>query len=278
MEWLKDNLDVGTASLLVAIAAFVWAIYATFRRKPHPKLVYQTTGVQLIGQHGALPEEATVTYSGAQVRGLTTSMIAVWNDGNAILQGTSIPAKDKLRLVFGDDANILKVELLKVSRPGIGFQATATADGIGRVDIAFDFLDRSDGAVIRVLHTGSVVHATMSGTIMGQPKGCVDVGMLQLPDKDDQPTSFMWRLARKANWPRTLFTLAGLALSLATLSELLPSVTIALFPSAGEPREPEYVAGDISWISVILAAPMAVGAFAIGRYFRRLPAKLVPEN
>jgi hypothetical protein len=180
MDAIKNLLNSGLFASLLAIVSIIVAVYFYFVPRTRNRLLYKTSGVRLIGDHGQLPPEVTVRYWKEPVQMLSNSTIIIWNGGDVTLDGSAITGDDPLRLVFGEDTTVLNAEVLKVSRNVIHFSAQNPASR-NCVLLTFDFLDIRDGAVIRVLHTGKRLHAALIGTIKGMPKGIVDAGIVQSP-------------------------------------------------------------------------------------------------
>jgi hypothetical protein len=81
MEYLRALLDKGWFGSLVGLCGILLAIIFYVRSKAISRVTYQSGGIRLIGQHGELPDEVTVTYRDIPVKMLSASTIAIWNAG-----------------------------------------------------------------------------------------------------------------------------------------------------------------------------------------------------
>lgn len=176
MDSVLHFLNQGWVGALLGVLGIGFGIYQIFRRMG-ARLVYQYMGQQLIeGDDGLLPNEVVVQFDGKQVPRLSLSQIIVWNDGRAAVRGDEIAPKDPIRFSFGDNAEILKVEILKRTRAAN--ESIASIEVKSRKDVLyhFSFLDHRDGVLIRVLHTGTRTWPQCSGTLIGLPKGVESFG------------------------------------------------------------------------------------------------------
>lgn len=145
-------------------------------------LAYQQWAVHLVGgSKPALPGEVEITYQGIKVPRLTRTTIVLWNAGTVTIRGSEAVAADPLRLVFALNTQVLRVRIVDVTRPMIGFQGSVNPAAASEVLLAFDYLDPRDGASIEILHTGDQRYPHVMGTIIGLPKGLRDWGRI-LPD------------------------------------------------------------------------------------------------
>ncbi len=114
-----------------------------------------------------LPTNVRILFDGQEVPHIMRTLVWVWNAGNSTLRGEDIVSKDQLRLAYNSKTQVLSVRVLKVTREALGFVA-APGDIPSMVFINFDYLDRKDGALIEILHTGKGLPG-FYGTIKGVP-------------------------------------------------------------------------------------------------------------
>jgi hypothetical protein len=106
--------------------------------------------------------------------------MAIWNSRWAVVRGVDIAEKDPLRIGFRE-GEILDVRSVKETREAIQFEAEARG-GVCYMD--FDFLDRHDGVVLDLLHTGSDTDKpSIQGTVKGLPAGVSYYGDLTKPSQ-----------------------------------------------------------------------------------------------
>jgi hypothetical protein len=160
---------VGTTVGFISIAIAL-VIYRLSR--PRPTLAYQTRGIRLLGHNSEeIPSGVEVRFHGRVIPRLTKSFVVVWNAGQKTFISQDLVASDPLRFEFGADAELLSVSVTRTSRDVTGVRHVISPENPHQVELAFDFLDPGDGAVIEVLHTGSTRYPAVGGTIMGLPQG-----------------------------------------------------------------------------------------------------------
>jgi hypothetical protein len=108
-----------------------------------------------------------VTYKGHKVDNLTVSKILFWNNGYDTIDSADIVSTDPLRI---DSVNqILDAVIIKTNNSSNQIIAAIGVDGAS-VNIAFDYLDKNDGAIIQVVHAGkSSNDLSLKGKLKGSP-------------------------------------------------------------------------------------------------------------
>ena len=176
MNTLFTFLSQSWISTVIGIIGFGLAIYQHFK-STGPMLCFQYIGQRLIdGEKALLPKNVVVQYDGKQVKRLSLSQIIIWNEGKAAIRGQDIVETDPVRFCFGDDTEILSVQIEKTTRRANDCSLHAHQDKLGCLIYKFGFLDHKDGVLIRVLHTGQVTKPTCFGTIIGLPRGIKFLG------------------------------------------------------------------------------------------------------
>ncbi len=154
-----------------------------YLRSRSPGIVaVQSHDVPMLGGLGAkddvFPSEVEVRYRGTPVSRLTSSTVWIWNAGLKTVNGEDIVPHDPLRLHFGGE--VLSVRIIKTNRKVSRLMAEKSEDvseeGKRTVYCSFDFLDRRNGSVLEVLHSGSARVPKCAGTIRGLPEGIQNWG------------------------------------------------------------------------------------------------------
>jgi len=157
--------------LLIGLAALVsgYIFYRRGKREKRPQWVVVTTNV--VGKAGQqLGESLSVHYRHRAISTVSISKIALWNAGKQTIDKADIPPGDRLRISTTDAAHrILEVRVIGHNSEGNQFATDAVSDdGATEVPINFEFMDRNDGAVFQVLHTGvASTDITLRGTFKG---------------------------------------------------------------------------------------------------------------
>lgn len=123
----------------------------------------------VIYNKGKLIEKLEIVYDGKKIDNVTTSQVLFWNHGTQVIQSQDVSSTDPLRIKVDKTVNILDVKVLSSTLPGDAFQVELDKDE-NVIFIRFDSLDRGDGGVIQILHTGLVSdEVRLLGSIRGVP-------------------------------------------------------------------------------------------------------------
>ncbi|WP_193368925.1 hypothetical protein [Pelagibius marinus] len=171
METISYLFEQSWLGIAIGLLGVAIAIYQTVRRTG-PRLIFQASGQRLIEAGGGLlPNEVAVQYAGSQVPRVTLSQIVIWNHGAKAVRAEDVVQEDPIVFDFGNDSEVLKAEIVKRSREANKSRLLIEGDQRNILRYKFSFLDRGDGVLIRVLHTGKEPRPKCSGTIIGMPKG-----------------------------------------------------------------------------------------------------------
>ncbi|MDQ8209790.1 hypothetical protein QEH52_19885 [Coraliomargarita sp. SDUM461003] len=174
-----------------------------------------------------------------------------------------------MRIETGENGEVLKMRVLRVSREVNGFRIKEAEEKDTQRLLHFDFLDTGDGFAIEIIHSGSRKDLSIEGTVMGMPDGLKDCGRFNLfYDRTNRKLPFPFRYKRL---PFIIMLLFGLGM--AAFGFLKPQL-IDIFPSLAEAKEPEDPR-KIQWVLVIgglLYAAMPALLFWLRR--KRFPSDL----
>ncbi len=193
MEFFKALLNPGWVSSLIGLGGLIAAIILYRASRIGARPTYQSRGIKLIGKEAELPQDVDILFQGTPVPRLTMTHVVFWNSGKVLCRGNDVVTEDPIRCEFGADAVVLRVRVLKSTRPAIKFQARTTQSALNQVQFLFDYLDPGDGAMVEILHTGEKRHPTLSGTIRGVPRGMLNMGQLRASSVLDAPFAFARR-------------------------------------------------------------------------------------
>ena len=171
------SLSPGWIGNLLGIVGLIAAGATYFLTRKRKILAYLVQGNWLLGSNGAeLPKQVTVMFEGKDIPRLTRSRLIMWNKGEETIQGEDIVGSDPLRIDFDPDVRILSANILKTSRDVIGGVYTIAEVDKSSIAVEFEFLDKGDGFVLEILHTGIVRRPDLKGTIKGIPAGPCKMG------------------------------------------------------------------------------------------------------
>ncbi len=173
VEWVDLGLGalIGVGSSIVLGYVFYWLQV----RRVVRQLAFRSFSWPLATRTaGNDDSELVITYRERAIPQLTRTRVALWNAGWRAVDAADVADADPLSISFRN-AEILEIETVSVSRESIAFSASLVR---GRCVCSFDFLDRHDGAVIDILHTGRVSGLVFRGSVKEMPEGVRDFGRL----------------------------------------------------------------------------------------------------
>lgn len=154
-------LSIGVISIIIAIV-----LYFKRRKARTPIWYYKTTGI--IDGVESISGDISVHFKEQPVPRVSVTKLGFVNLGGDTISNMDV--RKPIIVKFSDDVSILKdPEVVRHSRSEIEFSATREGNSI---KLSFDFLDRLDGAVIEITHTGDEnAVPELVGTIRGVRKG-----------------------------------------------------------------------------------------------------------
>jgi hypothetical protein len=167
---LGDILDFGSSPLVgwLGISGTAIAIFLAFvfyrRSKRFKRPAYVVTTWNLIQDYSAKLQGLKIEFKGKSLASISVSKIVVWNDGNETIHGSDIAQADPLRVVV-TGADLVDVIVLMTTHVANQFKITPIGND---VSIVFDYLDRNQGGILQLVHTGkSSENIAVRGSIKG---------------------------------------------------------------------------------------------------------------
>ena len=144
--------------------------YIFYRRSLRIKEpVYHIISKNLIRDSFSRVSGLEILHKGHKIKTLTVSNILFWNRGRATIEKTDIVNANPLRIECSQGNHILDMILIEVNNPSSQF-ALEMENNRTRAKILFDYLDKDQGAIIQVTHTGTKLSDI---SIEGYLKGAV---------------------------------------------------------------------------------------------------------
>jgi hypothetical protein len=169
------NIDriVGIAGLVLGIIGLVLTIRGGKKaiEKKDPRIYCSHFEKIAIAKNPV--SEMQILFRGQAVNRITTTLLFFWNAGARAILRSDIPAAQPLRVQLSETEGppvILDVAVRRVSRSSVHFSASRCTDD--EIELAFDFLDQGDGALVEIQHTGTpFVRVSASGVVLGAVRG-----------------------------------------------------------------------------------------------------------
>ncbi len=173
IESLKDFFNqgwIGAVFGVIGIVIGVIGIVIAFRFSVRQKLSYIPSSIQLTGLNSRFSPDLKISFRGRELELVTKSVVTFWNSGTATIEGSKIVSTSPLRIVTSQESEILDAAVSTATRGANKF-TVKLRDGLpNELECSFDYLDRGDGVIVSMLHTGSW-RVNVVGDIQGMPSG-----------------------------------------------------------------------------------------------------------
>ena len=162
-KWLEGGSEINLVFLALAIAGLALSVFLYLKGKKEKLPVYLIKTFPLINNNLTELDGIAISFEGIPVQSLELSKVSFWNRGAETINGTDIVAADPLRIEVSADDTLYAARIAFQKNPHN--VPTVTVDG-GIALIKFDYLDRMDGVVVDIYHSGNSKIEVL-GTIKG---------------------------------------------------------------------------------------------------------------
>jgi len=195
VEWLSKNPWVTVIGFVTGILGVVLAVVFYYKSQKIKSPLYVSKTTNIIKGLTSRIKELEIRYGGQPIENLSVTRVAFWNGGSDTIEKTDVPASDPICVEVKSGCLILESKVIGVSNEANCFGIQIDDHKIAR--ITFDYVDKNDVAVIRVLHTGT---SDKDIQIKGKVKGA---GLV----KNALRVRIM---AQHSKWPQPLRVAVGL--------------------------------------------------------------------
>ena len=163
MNFLK-KISLNLFSIVLAVLGIFLACYFYFQGKEYPLLnFYENPAKATLINIGEVSNIKISVEGHGDVKQLTASQIAIWNSGSKSIKRSNV--LEPFILYLPDGIDIIDATIKKTSRDIINFKVEPDFNK-DIILISWDILEKDDGAIIQVLHTGNITSETMIGGII----------------------------------------------------------------------------------------------------------------
>jgi hypothetical protein len=166
---------LGLAGTLIGILlAFILA-----RRAARPRPAYRLYTASILQADDRLSKQGiAILYRDQTVRRLTKTTIVFWNAGSSALKAEDVRSEYPLGWSFPLPTSVLGVRVLATTREANHLEAYKSATDSNVVLCRFEYLNKNDGALIEVLHTGDKRPPKPVGEILNISPALTNLGPL----------------------------------------------------------------------------------------------------
>lgn len=153
LEKLMDSPIAWTILAVITIVSLIYAIVCQQKNKEKKEFSYCLKSNYLIRKKKTEFEKLSITYGGQQIEDLCVSKFTIWNSGNRTLNNNDMVEDKELTISVLDNSKILDAELIAYSEETNKFYVEVINEHT--VKIYFEYVDKKEGVVIQIIHTGT---------------------------------------------------------------------------------------------------------------------------
>lgn len=120
--------------------------------------------------------------NGEDVPQVTGQRFVFWNSGNTTLLGSQVVASAPFCIDLSGRGKMLSAEIVTVTREVNEATCVILSSSPNQIILNYDFLDRNDGFVVDVMHSGSANNLMVKGTLRSLHRGVTYLGHINIRD------------------------------------------------------------------------------------------------
>lgn len=169
LEQLMNNPYAWLILSVCTVFSVFYGIYAGVKSKEKKEISYRINTYEIVRAGENIIPQFQMLYGEHPIRNLTVSRLVIWNSGNKLLNHSDVVEEKPLSITSSDNgAEILDASIIKRSEESNKF--VISKKGNHCVEIKFDYMDKKDGAIVQILHTGSINDFDLGCKIKGGKK------------------------------------------------------------------------------------------------------------
>jgi hypothetical protein len=161
-------MKVDVVGLSVGIVVSIIVAYYFYRKSLRIKEpCWAIRSNNLVQGYSAQLEDLKIRYNNVNVENLTISRILFWNNGAQTIDKVDLDTVNHLRINCIGGIKLLDVKILTTNNQSCQFTAAIDNNKTNAL-LYFDYLDKNQGAIIQIVHSGM---SSKDLTILGDIKG-----------------------------------------------------------------------------------------------------------
>lgn len=207
LEELMTNPYAWAALSLCTIISLPIGIWGMIQGNKYKEFSFAKASNSIVRGGKKLIPHLKFTYNNVEIDNLTVTKIALWNSGNEVINLADVVDGIGLAVTVPDDVEILSSEIIGVSDESNAF---CIADGNGqKTELSFNYVDKSEGVVLQLCHTGFANDVSVSCKIKGGK-----------PVKDSNPVVKGPRFISKLNPQKYIAVMGSIIAAVSTVVDV----------------------------------------------------------
>ncbi|MFB2121443.1 hypothetical protein [Parapedobacter sp. 2B3] len=167
-DFFNGNYLFNAISLLIGFVGVILAIVFYFKALKEKRPTFNIKSFGLIDSKLSTINKLEIRYNNSSINNLSVSKIAIWNAGMEPITKADFAPSDHLRIMSRNSVVIYDYELSYQKEVN---NISVTLQRENQVYINFDFLNKNDGLILSIYHSGhSSDDILVTGTFIGAKK------------------------------------------------------------------------------------------------------------
>lgn len=158
---------LAVSGLLVGLLGLAFAVYTWIFGRKKKEISYAVESFELIKKKKSTVPKLKLLFDNQEIESLTVTKIRLWNSGNDAIRRTDIVEDKPLVISAKGTIEILEIQVEKMSDESNHF-SVEMKDRIPIID--FKYMNKKEGAVLQVYHTGPADGFALDCKIIGGSK------------------------------------------------------------------------------------------------------------
>lgn len=147
-----ENSLIWAVLAIITVISLLFTVYTYVTNKKRKLFSVSCASYELLKQGQSEIEKVSIMFDDQPINNLTISNYAIWNSGNTLINGTDIVDTQRLRLISDDETKFLEAKIVSEVETSNKFRIIEQLDN--EILLDFDYVDKNEGIVIQVIHTG----------------------------------------------------------------------------------------------------------------------------
>lgn len=160
--FLKENPYSWAIILLITLSISLISILVGIKKK---KLLFVIDSNVLISKKESTIDDLSIEYKGNPIDSLSVSKIALVNIGRSTITSSDVAIAAPLRITVTQDCQIFSSEILLASTESNLFVISTINPNTVQID--FDYVDKKEGVLLQIIHSGSISSLECHGIVKG---------------------------------------------------------------------------------------------------------------
>jgi hypothetical protein len=220
MNTLYDLIK-GNSGLIVGIIGIMIGFLSFLKSRRQRKLAYLVKTTRITEKQEKIPK-FKIMYENKNIEAFSLSRVALFNDGNEVIDSSIMSKKDPLRIIISESFQILDMNLFYIKNEANDFSLIRNEKG-NVAEIDFDYMNEGDGCIVEVFHDGA---ASDDISVAGSFKGIKGINQKQIEGMSREETHFYWVLTLALLVSLLAFRILHLS---STLTLVLPFISLFIY-------------------------------------------------